>query len=52
VKDKKALPAKLNELAQPGDIIITMGAGDIYQYGEDFVSMLEDEKTPGKTAKS
>jgi UDP-N-acetylmuramate--alanine ligase len=44
VEDKKALPIRLNELAAPGDVIITMGAGDIYKYGQKFVAMLEDEK--------
>jgi UDP-N-acetylmuramate--alanine ligase len=44
VKDKKALPAKLQELAAEGDLFITMGAGDIYQYGQEFVDLLNDEK--------
>ncbi len=42
VEDKQALPQKLKELAQPGDVIITMGAGDIYKYGQEFVDMLEN----------
>ena len=29
--------AKLKELAQPGDLILTVGAGDIYQAGEALV---------------
>lgn len=41
VEDKKALPEKLKELAEPGDVIITMGAGDIYKYGQEFVDLLE-----------
>lgn len=44
VEDKKALPEKLRELAKPGDVIITMGAGDIYKYGQEFVDMLEQGK--------
>ena len=44
VRDKKALPKKLIELAQSGDVIITMGAGDIYKYGQEFVEMLENKK--------
>jgi len=40
VADKKELPAKLKEIVEPGDIIITMGAGDIYKYGEQFVETL------------
>ena len=30
----KALTARLRELAQPGDLIPTVGAGDIYTVGE------------------
>jgi UDP-N-acetylmuramate--alanine ligase len=41
VQDKKALPEKLNELAEAGDVVITMGAGDIYKFGQEFVDMLE-----------
>jgi UDP-N-acetylmuramate--alanine ligase len=44
VEDKKALPAKLKDLAQPGDVIITMGAGDIYEYGQEFVNILEKKE--------
>ena len=29
---------------QPGDIIVTMGAGDIYQYGEEFLGNVRDKK--------
>ncbi|MDZ7716099.1 MAG: UDP-N-acetylmuramate--L-alanine ligase [Balneolaceae bacterium] len=41
VEEKNELPARLQELAQPGDLIITMGAGDIYKYGEKFVEELK-----------
>ncbi len=37
LEDKKDLPAKLDEIVEDGDIVITMGAGDIYKYGEEFV---------------
>jgi UDP-N-acetylmuramate--alanine ligase len=40
VADKKNVPALLNEIKKDGDIIVTMGAGDIWKYGEQFVSML------------
>ena len=33
----KALTARLRELAQPGDLILTVGAGDIYTVGEALV---------------
>jgi UDP-N-acetylmuramate--alanine ligase len=41
VPDKQDLPEKLKEIVKPGDVIITMGAGDIYKYGEEFVDMLQ-----------
>lgn len=40
ISDKKNVPAFLNDIKQEGDIIITMGAGDIWKYGEQFVEML------------
>jgi UDP-N-acetylmuramate--alanine ligase len=41
VPDKKDIPAFLLKTKQPGDIIITMGAGDIWRYGEEFVKKLK-----------
>ena len=32
LKDKTELPGKLKEIVKDGDIVITMGAGDIYMY--------------------
>jgi UDP-N-acetylmuramate-alanine ligase len=29
------------EIKQPGDIIITMGAGDIWKFGEEFIAQLK-----------
>lgn len=43
VEDKMKLPAKLEEIVQPGDIVITMGAGDIYRVGEKFVKRIKDK---------
>ena len=34
----KALTARLRELARPGDLILTVGAGDIYTVGEALVN--------------
>jgi len=42
VADKQELPAKLKEIVKTGDVVITMGAGDIYKYGEAFVDKLKD----------
>jgi len=44
VPDKKDIPKKLMELKKKDDIIITMGAGDIWKYGEKFVELLKEEK--------
>lgn len=43
VKDKNDIPQTLYEIKQKDDIIITMGAGDIYKYGEKFVEMLKND---------
>ncbi len=41
VEDKNSIPDKLMELKEDGDIIVTMGAGDIWKYGEKFVELLK-----------
>ena len=41
IKDKNDIPNKLMEIKKDGDIIITMGAGDIWRYGEKFVDQLK-----------
>jgi UDP-N-acetylmuramate--alanine ligase len=41
VEDKADVTETLKEISKAGDIIITMGAGDIYKYGEEFVNELE-----------
>ncbi len=41
VEDKTELPGRLEEIIETGDVIITMGAGDIYKYGEQFVEALK-----------
>ncbi|MFH5886025.1 UDP-N-acetylmuramate--L-alanine ligase [Halalkalibaculum sp. DA3122] len=41
VEDKTGLPGRLKEIVQPGDIVITMGAGDIYKFGEQFAEALK-----------
>ncbi|GAB6282088.1 MAG: UDP-N-acetylmuramate--L-alanine ligase [Ignavibacterium sp.] len=42
VPDKNDIPNVLNKIKQDGDIIITMGAGDIWKYGEKFIDMLKE----------
>lgn len=41
VQDKNDIPNVLNQIKQDGDIIITMGAGDIWKYGEKFIDILK-----------
>ncbi len=40
VKEKTELPEKLKEILKDGDIVITMGAGDVYKYGEEFLELV------------
>lgn len=47
VPDKKDVAAHLHSIVKPGDVVITMGAGDIYRYGEAFLSELQSKDTPG-----
>ncbi|MGI5872731.1 MAG: UDP-N-acetylmuramate--L-alanine ligase, partial [Bacillota bacterium] len=37
IPDQEAIVAHLLEKARPGDLIITMGAGDIWKAGEAFL---------------
>lgn len=41
VPDKKKLASFLMSTARSGDIVITMGAGDIWKIGEEFLRMLK-----------
>ncbi len=43
VASKANLASGLSEIVQPGDLVITMGAGDIYKYGEEFVVLLNQK---------
>jgi len=42
VEDKNNVTETLKEITKAGDIIITMGAGDIYKFGEEFAKELEE----------
>ncbi|PKL89229.1 MAG: UDP-N-acetylmuramate--L-alanine ligase [Ignavibacteriae bacterium HGW-Ignavibacteriae-2] len=42
--DKTKIPALLKEICETDDIIITMGAGDIWKYGEKFVELIKSSK--------
>jgi len=41
IKDKNDVPKFLNEIKQDGDIFVTLGAGDIWKFGETFVKSLK-----------
>ena len=41
IQDKKKLPEYLKKNTRPGDIVITMGAGDIWKFGEEFLKQLK-----------
>ncbi|MEX1063443.1 MAG: UDP-N-acetylmuramate--L-alanine ligase [Balneolaceae bacterium] len=41
VQEKSDLPVRLRKIIRPGDLVITMGAGDIYRYGEQFVELID-----------
>jgi UDP-N-acetylmuramate--alanine ligase len=51
IEDKKDLPAELKKIVRKGDIVITMGAGDIYKYGEMFAEALTSGSFKPKAAK-
>jgi UDP-N-acetylmuramate--alanine ligase len=42
VPDKNNIPNVLKELKKEGDIIVTMGAGDIWKFGEKFIEMIKN----------
>jgi UDP-N-acetylmuramate--alanine ligase len=41
VKDKNELPSVLFEIMKPGDIFVTMGAGDIWKFGEKLIELIK-----------
>jgi len=49
VPDKTDLPRHLLETTQPGDTVITVGAGDIWRYGRAFYEQLEEREANVKT---
>ncbi len=44
VPDKTKIPAFLASIAKKGDMVITMGAGDIWKFGEAFIAGLKTGK--------
>ncbi len=42
IKKKEDIPAYLLDIIKSGDLVITMGAGDIFQAGEEFIKLLKE----------
>ena len=40
IPDKDKIARYLAEIVEPGDLVMTMGAGNIYQVGEELVEKL------------
>ena len=49
VPNKEDVPARLSGLTQPGDVVLTLGAGDIWRYGKVFLERLQAQGRVGKT---
>jgi len=47
VPDKKEISTFLKSIVKSGDIVITMGAGDIWKYGEEFLNQIKNQKFKG-----
>ena len=43
LSDASAVPEYLSRITRPRDLVITMGAGDIWKCGEEFLSHLSEE---------
>jgi UDP-N-acetylmuramate--alanine ligase len=43
VQNKAKIPSFLEKITEPNDIVITMGAGDIWRFGEEFLALLKKE---------
>ena len=46
VAQKAELPVYLAELTRPGDLVVTMGAGDVWRYGQAFLDSLSPSDAP------
>jgi UDP-N-acetylmuramate--alanine ligase len=44
VPDKKQIPGFLQKIVKRGDMVITMGAGDIWKYGEEYLKQLSGKE--------
>jgi UDP-N-acetylmuramate--alanine ligase len=44
VEEKENLPSVLLDIAEANDVIVTLGAGDIWKYGEEFIAQYKNKK--------
>jgi UDP-N-acetylmuramate--alanine ligase len=44
VPDKTDLPGELLDLTRPGDVVLMLGAGDIWRYSRSFVDLLRENE--------
>jgi UDP-N-acetylmuramate--alanine ligase len=42
--DKTDLPGELLDVARPGDVVLMLGAGDIWRYSQTFVEVLQEKE--------
>lgn len=47
--EKNSLLAHLKEKWSPGDVVMTLGAGDIYKLKDDIIDILNGKSTQGRT---
>ena len=50
VPDKTELPGYLLDLTEPGDVVLMLGAGDIWRYSRTFADLLTDSDNPDVAA--
>jgi UDP-N-acetylmuramate--alanine ligase len=43
VSEKEEIPALLDEIVRAGDLVMTMGAGDVWRIGEAFGRKLAEK---------
>jgi UDP-N-acetylmuramate--alanine ligase len=44
ISDKKNLPQFLKTIAKENDLVVTMGAGDVWKCGMEFINLLNTAK--------
>ena len=50
VPDRTQIPEKLLQLVQPDDMVITLGAGDVWKVGEELLKLLTPSRAHSSPA--